>query len=145
MNRYQIDVDEEVYDFLKQKAEPFVDTPNSVLRKILFSKIETSKNNRAIPAIPDGIPKAMEQILEVVFEIKQNGRTRTEATNIVAKKRGIAPQTIQDKYCRQLDKKAPEIDKLLGNPDLTEFKLLLEKKFIHHKKEIVSFFESLIH
>ena len=33
-----IEVDDEVYDKLKNIAEPFVDTPNSVLRKILFSE-----------------------------------------------------------------------------------------------------------
>src|SRR5437660_593293 len=30
-----IRVDDEVYERLKQKAEPFVDTPNSVLRRVL--------------------------------------------------------------------------------------------------------------
>jgi hypothetical protein len=30
-----IDVDEDVYERLKQEAEPFVDTPNSVLRRVL--------------------------------------------------------------------------------------------------------------
>jgi hypothetical protein len=28
-------VDQDVYDFLKERAEPFVDTPNSVLRRLL--------------------------------------------------------------------------------------------------------------
>jgi len=31
-----IEIDEEVHDYLKSKAEPFVDTPNSVLRRLLF-------------------------------------------------------------------------------------------------------------
>lgn len=30
-----IDVDDEVFDLLKSKAEPFVDTPNTVLRRLL--------------------------------------------------------------------------------------------------------------
>lgn len=31
----KIDIDQEVFEFLQKKAEPFVDTPNTVLRKIL--------------------------------------------------------------------------------------------------------------
>lgn len=31
----QIDVDEELFDYLKDNAEPFVDTPNTVLRRLL--------------------------------------------------------------------------------------------------------------
>lgn len=31
----QIEVDDEVFDLLKREAEPFVDTPNSVLRRLL--------------------------------------------------------------------------------------------------------------
>jgi negative regulator of replication initiation len=30
-----IELDEEIFDFLKTKAEPFVDTPNTVLRRLL--------------------------------------------------------------------------------------------------------------
>lgn len=35
-----IEVDDEIYNLLKNMAEPFVDTPNSVLRKILFTKLK---------------------------------------------------------------------------------------------------------
>ena len=45
---YQIDVDEEVYNFLKQHAEPFKDTPNSVLRQFLpltSSEVGIKDNN----------------------------------------------------------------------------------------------------
>lgn len=31
----QVDLDDEVFEYLKSKAEPFVDTPNSVLRRLL--------------------------------------------------------------------------------------------------------------
>ena len=37
-----IRVDQEVYDFLKERAEPFVDTPNSVLRRMLALEEEVS-------------------------------------------------------------------------------------------------------
>jgi hypothetical protein len=81
---------------------------------------------RLTPRLPDGTPKALAQILEVLYEIKKLGLTRTQATSIVAQRRRTAPQTIIDKYCRQLNKRAYEIDRLLQEKDLREFKLLLE-------------------
>lgn len=40
-----IEVDDQVYETLRQKAEPFVDTPNSVLRRVLgISGTETEQN-----------------------------------------------------------------------------------------------------
>jgi len=32
---YKVEVDSDVFEYLKQSAEPFVDTPNSVLRRLL--------------------------------------------------------------------------------------------------------------
>ncbi len=69
---------------------------------------------------------ALQQILEVVFLVKKHGYGRTEATNIVARKRNIRTQTVIDKYCHQLNKNADEIDRLLSE-DLLSFKFLLKK------------------
>jgi hypothetical protein len=38
MKFHQVDVDDEVFEYLKRKAEPFVDTPNSVMRRELLNK-----------------------------------------------------------------------------------------------------------
>jgi hypothetical protein len=46
-----IDVDDEVYERLKEEAEPFVDTPNSVLRRLL----------RLDPSVPGLLPSALTQ------------------------------------------------------------------------------------
>lgn len=35
---HAIEIDDEVFEFLKENAEPFVDDPNSVLRKLLLGK-----------------------------------------------------------------------------------------------------------
>lgn len=44
-----IEVDEEVYNELQKLAEPFVDTPNTVIRKMLFPKSKASDfKNRTI-------------------------------------------------------------------------------------------------
>ena len=69
--------------------------------------------------------------------------SRENATHLVAKSRNTDYQTIIDKYTRQLDKKAKDIDRLLMEEDLNEFKLLLSEKFANHIKLIDKFFESL--
>ena len=150
MNYYTIEIDERVWNYLKSKAIPFEDTPNSVLNRIFFGEgnfaifpaSDISKKGLT-PKLPDGTPKALAQILEVLYEIKKLGLTRTQATSMVAQRRRTSPQTIIDKYCRQLNKKAYEIDRLLQEKDLREFKLLLENKFTNHRDVINSFFEAL--
>ena len=90
MQFHKIEVDERVWKYLKRKAEPFEDTPNSVLNRILFSERKPNlhrKNNeisKTNPSpFPNGIPKALAQILEVLYEIKVSGRNRNEATNLI--------------------------------------------------------------
>jgi hypothetical protein len=126
-----IEVDEDVWKFLKAKAEPFEDTPNSVLRRLLLNgKGEVIvKPMLEIPAIPRRSPEALRQILEVVYYVRSAGYTRTGATNFVAKKRQIAPQTVLDKYCRQLGKRADEVDSLLEQEHLKELETLLIGRF----------------
>ena len=141
MKYYRIDVDERVWNYLKRQAEPFEDTPNAVLNRLFFG--EYDRTNEQIPVFPDGTPKGLEQILEVLFEIRKLGRNRSEATNNVARRRNTPPQTVSGKYCRELGKKAYEIDRLLQEPDLSGFKSLLENKYVHHKDLINSFFETL--
>lgn len=147
MHTYKIEIDEKVWNYLKSKAEPFEDTPNFVLNRILFGR-EMPRPNQAnrnnIPtSFPNGVPKALAQILEVIYEVKNSGRNRTEAINLVAQRRNKAPQTVIDKYCRQLGKRAHEIDRLLEDQNLGEQRAVLEGKFVRHRKLIDSFFASL--
>ena len=150
MQYYKIEIDEKIWNFLKSEAEPFEDTPNSVLNRILFGgrlPIHNGINRNAAactpPSFPDGVPKALVQILEVIYEVKKSGRNRREATNLVAQRRNTAPQTVIDKYCRQLGKRAYEIDRLLEDESLREFRELLENRFVNHRELIISFFASL--
>ncbi len=150
MKTYEITVDEDVWSSLKKHAEPLEDTPNTVLRRILLKdKGSTADTNKSLtkkeefPTFTAGVPKALAQILEVIYLVKKEGLTRTDATNKVADKRGTAFQTVIDKYCRQLNKRAFEIDNLLQDGKLDEFRLLLERKFINHKDDIRAFFNSL--
>lgn len=148
MAMYSIEIDEKIWHLLQQHAEPFVDTPNSVLNRLLVAGQETRPEDVPLFSLPtvsiQGLPKSLSQILEVVYEMEVNGYTRTQATNRVAKKRGTAPQTITDKYCRQLGKRAHEIDELLTEPGFSSFKELLTDKFAAHRGIIDMYFDSMM-
>jgi hypothetical protein len=150
MKNYSIEVDQEVWDYLKRNAEPFVDTPNSVLRRILFrgrpandSDVGEGQSSTNPLSLPSSMPRALAQILEVIYEVKKRGKPRNEATNIVAERRKTAPQTVIDKYCRQLGKRAYEIDRLLLDRNTDEFEALLQSRFTGYQGLISSFFSSL--
>ena len=148
MKMHTIEIDETIWGYLQKHAEPFVDTPNSVLNRLLFDTSKASFPSEDEPKIPavsiQGIPKSLAQILEVVYEMEVNGYSRTEATKRVAHNRGTSPQTITDKYCRQIGKKAQEIDQLLSEPGYEGFKEILKGKFDTHQQVIESYFETLL-
>jgi negative regulator of replication initiation len=148
MKMHTIEIDENIWSYLQKHAEPFVDTPNSVLNRILFDTSEAPTPKNRVPEIPtvsiQGIPKSLAQILEVVYEMEINGYSRTEATKRVAHKRGTSPQTITDKYCRQIGKKAHQIDQLLSEPGYESFKKILKTEFEAHRQVIESYFETLL-
>jgi uncharacterized protein YfbU (UPF0304 family) len=136
----KIDVDEEVYDYLKEKAEPFTDTPNTVLRRLLFMDNKQNPPKRADAQeivestdndIKGWVPAALRQTLEVI-RLVINGQSRPGATHLVAKRHNIAPQTVLDKYCRQLGIDASKFDYLLEQPGRTELTQLLIKNFPKH-------------
>ncbi len=90
----QIEIDGDVFEYLKRKAEPLIDTPNSVLRRELLNKetkrslsaqvqseVGTNTNDFSI-----GTPIALQHILEVVRLVREGSYNRNEATNFIAKK-----------------------------------------------------------
>ena len=62
----------------------------------------------------------------------------------IATKRGNTPQTVIDKYCRQLNKRTYEIDRMAGDPSSGEFRQLLLEKFTSHQSIIEIDFDTLI-
>lgn len=142
MGMHQIEVDDEVFAYLKAKAEAFVDTPNSVLRRELLAARPGRKtvtpggrglgggNGRdEYPGFAPDAPQALRQIVEVTLLVRGKGKGRSEATGIVARRYGVAPQTVLDKYCRQLDLTAAAFDDLLREQELTALRGMLRKKF----------------
>jgi len=144
MRYFTIEVDEIIMDILKNNAEPFDDTPNSVLHRLLSNQggMQAEKLDKKA-SFTGHIPKSLSQILEVVSEVKKFGRTRQDATRIVAKRNNTTPQTIIDKYCRQLGKKANEFDMLLNEPGLRGLNMILSGKYSNHRQLISDFFNDL--
>lgn len=142
MPNHMIEVDDDVMAYLRTKAEPFVDTPNSVLRRVLLAA-SVSKPGRApgvvVPVlasspspkvdIPFGMPEALRQTLEVVSYMRRSGVDRNSATLFVAKSHNIARETVSDKYCRQMGLTAAQLDRLLSEPSLEQFAGRLRSKF----------------
>ena len=140
-----IEVDDEVFNYLKSKAEPLVDTSNTVLRReLLGSRIgrtqrvprTTSNAHDGGPNIPAGTPMALREILEVVHCVRNSGSARTDATHNVARKLGITPQSVIDKYTRQLGLTASQFDRLLDRDKLAELRTMLKQRFQSHVEVI---------
>lgn len=142
-----IEVDEEVYSFLK-KYSTFEDTPNSVIRRLLRLKgnkiIPESNEDRIFPDFSASTPKALIEIIQMMCLVKKKGYTREGATRLVADLNSIAIPTVQDKYCRQLHKNAHEIDELLADENLEGFRNILIQKFPSHIELINEIFPKLI-
>ena len=151
MRYHQVDVDAEVFQFVKGHAEPLVDTFNSALRRLLpLSNVKAEiqpvsvtedgkqKDYNEWPIIPLNVPAALSQILEVVHLVRCGAytRTRTMATQHVAKKRNITFQAVLDKYCRQLNLRADQFDDLLAQDDLEELRKILKSKFPRNSEVI---------
>jgi hypothetical protein len=150
MRFHQVEVDDEVFQFVKRHAEPLEDNFNSALRRLLplkgpnvrktsFKLEANTKKNGSIPSIPSGTPQALRQILEVVHLVRSGAYSRRAATRFVAKEHNVVPQTVIDKYGRQLDMTANRFDRLLEQPDLADLRELLKSKFPEYRDVVEQF------
>ena len=141
MRMYQVEVDEEVFKYVKAHAEPLIDTFNSTLRRLLpitgprrpsppvFEEKGKQLESGIIPQLPNRIPQALRHILEVVHLVLIGTYSRSSATHFLARHHNVAPQTIIDKYTRQLNLTAGEFDRFLEQPGLTDLRKNLISKF----------------
>jgi hypothetical protein len=150
MRTHQVEVDDEVFSFVKGRAEPLVDNFNSALRRLLplgeskpQRSAQTPKSAHPVnggahfPSLPNGTPQALRQILEVALLVRGGAYSRTAATQYVAKQHRVFPQTVLDKYCRQLGLTASQFDRLLEEEKLQDLRQVLRSKFPDHA-EIVN-------
>jgi hypothetical protein len=117
----------------------------SKLRKegALSKPIKETVEHAQSENVPSGMPKALTQTLDVIHLVKTKGFSRPRATNEIAKSYGIAPQTVMDKYTRQLGGiNTLELDTLLKQDNLAELKSLLLKANPSFKDKIESFFSA---
>jgi len=143
MPMHLIEVDDKIFKYLQNNAEPFIDTPNTVLYRLLLNEKYTSEPE-TIPSLKlAGLPKALSQPLEVLYEINKHGLSRQKATRLIAEKHHTVPSTIMDKYCKQLDLKARDIDLMLEEPGYEKFMNLLKDRFPDFEGIIDMFFETL--
>jgi hypothetical protein len=145
VRRFTIEVDEEVFASLEAEARSRIETHNTVLRRKLFAgkaptlpaAVQTqSVIPLGLPNLPPGTPAALQQILWVVQLVRANTRDRPDATADVAKVVGVTPQTVTDKYGRQLGLTADRFDELLREASLEQLEKLLRERFSRHHETI---------
>lgn len=151
MRTHQVQVDNEIFEFVKANAEPLVDDFNSTLRRLLFlngarlktrtigAAAQSAVQSAVMPSLPSGTPIALKRILEVTHLVRGRAYTRTAATQFVAKQHNVFPQTVIDKYCRQLGLKASQFDRLLEEESLGGLRKLLKAKFNRHSDVVDQF------
>lgn len=156
MARFTIEVDQEVFAHLEAEARSRIETHNTVLRRRLLldrstpgpssdSRLQAPGRKRpdvvvntspGLPDLPLGTPAALQQILWVAHLVRSRDRSRPEATADVARVLGVTPQTVTDKYGRQLGLTADRFDVLLREPSLRELEGLLTERFPRHRESI---------
>jgi negative regulator of replication initiation len=149
MRTHQVEVDDEVFSFVKGRAEPLVDNFNSALRRLLpLGEAKTQRRAQSpkpdhpinggthLSSLPNGTPQALRQILEVAQLVRGGAYTRTAATQYVAKQHRVFQQTVLDKYCRQLNLTANQFDRLLEQDKLPDLRQVLRSKFPDHAEVI---------
>lgn len=161
MKSFRIEVDEEVYRFLQAEARRRLETPNTVLRRHLLDRedrgIPFSPQLREVrvsawgrtadelskPILPLDIPNTLDQVLRVLYRVREHEISRKQATRDVAMALGLSNQTVADKYARALKLTTAEFDELLEDMDLRRIQGILLREFPEFEKTIVDVLDPL--
>jgi hypothetical protein len=137
----KIEIDADVYTFLRSRVRNFNETPNSVLRRELG--LDVAREPRAkepidqvAKGIPVTAPAALVQVVEVVSMVRRDGMDRVTATLRLAERLGVARETVSDKYGRQLGLSTQEFDALVNENHLSGLIELLVNKFPRYESSI---------
>jgi hypothetical protein len=164
MSRFRIDVDSDVFAYLEAEANSRIETHNTVLRrKLLVHESGTppfvgqlsaagrtvggtsAATTIGLPDLAPRTPAALRQVLWVVHLVRANGRSRPESTADVARALAVTPQTVNDKYGRQMGLTADRFDSLLADPSLNNLEQLLLSRFPNHRQTIQRVLGALRH
>ena len=145
----KIEIDGDVFAFLRSKVRNFNETPNSVLRRELgLDKKPVATDSRSFQSVPvfmpTSAPAALSQVVEVVELVRINGMDRVSATLRVAERLKVARETVGDKYGRQLDISSYEFDALLKEKSLAKLQTKLIQKFPRYEEVIVEAVKSIV-
>ncbi|MDN5792361.1 MAG: hypothetical protein L0H22_04795 [Brevibacterium aurantiacum] len=144
---YDVQLDEEVWAYLRARVRDFNETPNAVLRRELGldktarKSAESATLGYSLPKVPDlpvAAPVALRQIMSVVSWVICGGLDRAEATKRVAEAHQVVRETVADKYGRQLGLSTHEFDALLKEKNLGRLKNLLVVRFTEFEGAIVA-------
>lgn len=139
MKRHTIEVDEQVHATLHREASRRLETPNTVIRRLLeldeprfddrmmnvmsyslsenvnlpASSVQRLASSVPLPPLPHHIPATLEHTLQMIHLVKREGYTRIDATKALADWHRVAVPTITIKFTRLLGISAHEIDALL--------------------------------
>lgn len=69
-----IEIDEDIFNHLKSMAEPFVDTPNTVLRRLLFPECQPLNRASTKLSAPSALPRSPVSSSEVFVSSYLQGR-----------------------------------------------------------------------
>lgn len=139
MRTHQVEIDDDIFAFVKSHSEPLVDTFSSSLRRLLA--LSSTKKAQPVPAaagagspptFPGGTPQSLQHIIEVVLLVHEGLYSRPLATKVVAKRHQVAAATVQDKYARQLGLSAYKFDRLIEQTGFKDLKQVLHSKFPAH-------------
>ena len=143
-----IQIDDEVYAYLRSRVEDFGETENDVLRRQLLRPAKRPGRKRA-HAATNGAGAAspasvmLSHVFEVIRLVALESRTRKQATREVAERHDIAWQTVQDQYARVLSQGAAEFDALLALDRRSDLEALLRERFPEESAAIDQFFAEL--
>jgi hypothetical protein len=152
-----IEVDSEVFEYLRSKVRDFNESPNSVLRRELRIEALAPRPGRPVRSearsassatvsdlgLPLGAPEALRQIIEVALLVRRDKLDRVSATVRVAERHRVTRETVGDKYGRQLELTTREFDELLAESSLNGLRNLLSAKFPRYRSELSEVLNSI--
>lgn len=150
MEKINIKIDSDVFDFMQKRAVPLVESPNDFLRRwfglpskeILNRELSSPIKREIIRSEPH--KKRLKVILHLLDLMFFNGYDRNDATNHLARRYGVWRQTVQDYYTRAFhNMNTDDFDRLCIPENRGKLEGLLIKRYPEDEALINNFFARL--